>query len=306
VNNLPPLEDLRLFCAVARNRSFLATAKELGASPAYVSKRIAMLEEVLKVRLLHRTTRRVSLNEDGATVLRWAQRILEDAEQMAEAVSAAKTEPRGLLRISASAGFGRKRIAPALSGLALRHPALRIHLELLARPVDLIAEGFDLDLRIGGESDPNLIVKRIADNARILCAAPAYAARRGLPAGIKELERHDCIVVRERDQTFGVWKLQGPGGAVTVRVSGPLSCSNGEVAHQWALDGHGIILRSTWDVDEKLSEGSLIRVLPQFRQEAPISAVYPIRLTESAKVRVCVEHLQHCLGAPGAGLVVER
>ena len=306
MNNLPPLEDLRLFCAVARNRSFLATAKELGASPAYVSKRIAMLEEALKVRLLHRTTRRVSLNEDGATVLRWAQRILEDAEQMAEAVSAAKTEPRGLLRISASAGFGRKRIAPALSGLALRHPALRIHLELLARPVDLIAEGFDLDLRIGGESDPNLIVKRIADNARILCAAPAYAARRGLPAGIKELERHDCIVVRERDQTFGVWKLHGPGGAVTVRVSGPLSCSNGEVAHQWALDGHGIILRSTWDVDEKLSEGSLIRVLPQFRQEAPISAVYPIRLTESAKVRVCVEHLQHCLGSPGAGLVVER
>lgn len=295
MNNLPPLEDLRLFCAVARNRSFLATAKELGVSPACVSKRIALLEEVLKVRLLHRTTRRVGLNEDGAAVLQWAQRILEDAQQMAEAVSAARTAPRGLLRISASAGFGRKRIAPALSRLALAHPALRIHLELLSRPVDLIAEGFDLDLRIGGESDPDLIVRRIADNARVLCAAPAYAARCGLPAELGDLERHACIVVRERDQSFGVWNLQGPRGAETVRVSGPLSCSNGEVARQWALDGHGIILRSTWDVAEDLEAGRLARVLPDHRQDAPVCAVYPLRLTESAKVRVCVEYLQECL-----------
>jgi len=301
VNNLPPLEDLRLYCAVARNRSFLATAKELGLSPACVSKRIALLEEVLKVRLLHRTTRRVGLSEDGETVFRWAQRILEDAEQMTEAVSAARTAPRGLLRISASAGFGRKRIAPALSELALSHPSLRIHLELLARPVDLIAEGFDLDLRIGGESDPNLIARPIADNARILCASPAYVERRGLPAGIGGLQRHDCIVVRERDQSFGIWKLRGPRGTETVHVSGPLSCSNGEVAHQWALDGHGIILRSTWDVQEKLDEGLLVRVLPEYRQDAPITAVYPLRLTESAKVRVCVEFLQARLSSPAPG-----
>jgi LysR family transcriptional activator of dmlA len=301
MNNLPPLEDLRLFCTVTRNRSFLATAKELGVSPAYVSKRIALLEEVLKVRLLHRTTRRVGLSEDGETVLRWAQRILEDAEQMTEAVSAAKTAPRGLLRISASAGFGRKRLAPALSELALSHPALRIHLELLSRPVDLIAEGFDLDLRIGGEPEPSLIARHIADNARILCASPAYVKRRGLPAGIPGLEQHECIVVRERDQSFGIWKLQGPHGLETARVSGPLSCSYGEVAHQWALDGHGIILRSTWDVQEKLDEGLLVRVLPEYQQDAPISAVYPLRLTESAKVRVCVEHLQRWLRSPAPG-----
>jgi len=292
VNNLPPLDDLRLFCFVVRNSSFLATATELGVSPAYVSKRIALLEGLLNVRLLHRTTRRVTLSEDGETVHRWAQRIIEDAEQMAEAVTSLKTAPRGVLKISTSSGFGRKRIGPALSELALLHPQLRIQLELLSRPVDLIGEGFDIDIRIGGESDPSLIVKRIAANARVLCAAPAYLARRGAPATLRDLEKHDCIVVRERDQSFGIWKLAGPKGTEAVRAAGPLSCNNGEVAHQWALDGHGIILRSDWDVEAELRAGILVRVLPEYRQDAPICAVYPMRLTESAKVRVCVEFLQ--------------
>jgi LysR family transcriptional activator of dmlA len=269
----------------------------MGASPAFVSKRIAVLEDVLHVRLLHRTTRRVSVSEDGETVYRWAQQIIEDVEQMTEAVSTSKTTPRGLLRISASAGFGRKRIAPALSELASLYPLLRIQLELLSRPVDLIGEGFDLDIRIGGESAPNLMVKRIAVNSRILCAAPGYLKRRGVPASVFDLEQHDCIVIRERDQSFGVWKLQGPKGVETVRVSGPLSCNNGEVVHKWALDGHGIVLRSTWDVDVDLKEGRMVRVLPDYQQEADISAVYPLRLTESAKVRVCVEFLQECLSS---------
>lgn len=299
MNILPPLEDLRLFCAVVRNRSFIATATELGASPAYVSKRIAMLEEVLHVRLMHRTTRRLSVTEDGETVYGWAQRIIEDVEQMTESVTMSKTTPRGLLRISASAGFGRKRIAPALSELALQYPLLRIQLELLTRPVDLIGEGFDLDIRIGGDSESNLMVKRIAANTRVLCAAPSYLERHGMPTNVFDLEHHDCIVVRERDQSFGVWRLQGPKGIETVRVSGQLSCNNGEIVHRWAIDGHGIILRSTWDVDSELRDGRLIRVLPEFLQEADISAVYPLRLTESAKVRVCIEFLRRRLAGNG-------
>jgi len=296
VNNLPPLEDLRLFCVVVRNSSFIATATELGVSPAYVSKRIALLEGLLNVRLLHRTTRRVTLNEDGETVYRWAQRIIEDAEQMTEAVTMAKTTPRGLLRISTSAGFGRKRLAPALSELALMYPDLHIQLELLARPVDLIGEGFDIDFRIGGESESNLIVKRIANNRRILCASPAYLERRGTPTNLSDLERHDCIVMRERDQSLGIWKLKGPDGPETVHVAGTLTCNNGEITQQWAVDGHGIILRSTWDVDACLESGTLVNVLQDYCEEAPISAVYPLRLTESAKVRVCVEFIQQKIG----------
>jgi LysR family transcriptional activator of dmlA len=296
VNNLPPLEDLRLFCTVVHNRSFIATATELGASPAYVSKRIALLEKALQVRLLHRTTRRVSVTEDGITVFRWAQKILEDVEQMAESVTSAKTTPRGLLRICTSAGFGRKRVAPALSEFAAQYPFVRIRLNLVDRPVvDLVGEGYDLDIRIGGVSEPNLIVKRIAVNYRVLCASPTYLKRRGTPKNLDDLVQHNCIVMRERDQSYGVWRLKGPKGLETVRVTGPLSSNNGEIAHQWALEGHGIILRSIWDVGACIREGRLIRVLPKYQQEADISAVYPLRLTESAKVRVCVQFLEQRL-----------
>jgi LysR family transcriptional regulator, transcriptional activator for dmlA len=296
VNNLPLFEDLRLFCAVVRNASFVATASELGVSPAFVTKRIALLENVLHVCLLHRTTRRVKVTEDGETVYRWAQRITEDVEQMAESVRTSKTIPRGSLRISTSAGFGRKRVAPVLSEFAELYPLLSIKLEILTRPVDVIADGFDLDIRIGGNSEPNLIVKRIATNARILCAAPAYLERRGMPLNVSDLEQHNCIVIRERDQSFGVWRLKGSNGIETVRVSGSLSSNNGEIVHKWAIDGHGIILRSTWAVDSDLQEGRLIRILPDYQQDADIYAVYPLKLTESAKMRVCVEFLRERLG----------
>lgn len=295
MKNIPPVEDLKLFCAVVRNLSFAATARDMGASPAYVSKRILLLESSLKVRLFHRTTRRVSVTEDGQTVFQWAQRILEDFEQMSEAVSSSKTTPRGLLRISTSTGFGRKRVAPVLSELALRYPSLRVHLELLDRPVDMLAEGFDLDIRIGGPPEPNLIVKPIARNRRILCASPSYLEKHGMPASLSELGRHCCIVNRERDLPFGTWRLQGGKGIEAVKVSGPLSANNGEIICQWALDGHGIILRSTWDVNPWLESGRLVRVLPEYHQEADVSAVYPLRLTESAKVRVCVGFLEQRL-----------
>jgi LysR family transcriptional activator of dmlA len=295
VTNLPVFDDLRLFCAVVRNGSFVATASELGVSPAFVTKRIALLENMLDVCLLHRTTRRVKVTEDGETVYRWAQRITEDVEQMAESVRTSKTIPRGLLRICTSAGFGRKRVAPVLSEFAVLYPSLSIKLEIVTQPVDVIADGFDLDIRIGGNSEPNLIVKRIASNARVLCASPTYLDRQGMPMSVFDLEQHNCIVIRERDQSFGVWRLKGPTGIETVRVSGSLSSNNGEIVHKWAIDGHGIILRSTWDVGQNLREGRLIRVLPDYQQDADIYAVYPLRLSESAKIRVCVEFLQERL-----------
>lgn len=299
MNNLPLLEDLRLFCVVARNMSFIASAKELGTSPAYVSKRIGMLEDVLNVRLLLRTTRRVSMTHYGETIYRWARQIIEDVEQMTESVTMSKTTPRGQLRISTSAGFGRKRVAPVLSEFAQRYPALRIQLELLDRPVDLIGEGFDIDIRVGGTSEPNLIVQKIASNARVLCAAPSYVKLKGMPLRPSDLGKHNCLVIRERDQSFGVWRLQGPKGIETVKIAGSLSSNNGEIIRQWAVDGHGIILRSLWDVGSDLKAGRLVRVLSGYQQQADICAVYPLKLTESAKIRVCVEYLKTKLGKQG-------
>ena len=140
-----------------------------------------------------------------------------------------------------------------------------------------------------------MIARRIAENARILCASPEYLERNGTPQQLTELLQHACIVIRERDQDFGRWKLTGPQGPEAVRVSGALSTNNGELVHQWAIDGHGIILRSIWDVGPSLADGRLVRVLPEYSQEADVWAIYPTRLGMSANVRVCVQFLENWL-----------
>jgi len=299
MNNYPLVDDLRLFCLVADKQSFAASALALGVSRAYVSKRIALLEKGLQARLLHRTTRKVAVTDDGHTVYQWARRILEDVDQLREAVSSAKTTPRGPLRICTSSGFGRNHVGPAISAMARRYPELEFQLELLDRPVDLVREGFDLDIRVGAVREDSLLARLVGRNARVLCAAPAYLARHGAPSALADLAGHRCIMVRERDQDSAHWKLDGPDGARTVRVSGPLSVSNGEIAHRWALDGHGIILRSIWDVQPSLRSGDLVRVLPDYRQQADVWAVYPSRLSTSAKVRVCVQFMEEWLAGLG-------
>lgn len=299
MNNKPLLEDLRLFAVVVRNRSFAASARELGVSKAVVSKRMAVLEDAMQTRLLHRTTRSVTLTGQGEIVHQWAQRILDDVDQMAEALSHERAAPSGLLRLCSSSGFGRNRLAPALSALARRYPTLEIQVELLDRPVDLVGEGFQLDVRVGTVAEGNVITRRIARNSRALCAAPDYLAQRGTPQRLADLKDHACIVIRERDQDFGRWTLHGPQGAETVKVGGPLSANNGEMVRQWAIDGHGIILRSLWDVADDLRSGRLARVLPAYAQEADVWAVYPSRLSTSAKVRVCVEFLEEWFARMG-------
>lgn len=292
MNIKPQLDDLRLFCVVARNRSFAATSRELGISKAVVSKRIALLEGAVQESLFHRTTRNVSLTAQGEIVHQWAQRILEDVDLMGEAISREKAAPSGLLRICSSTGFGRSRLAPALSELARQFPLLEIQVELFDRLVDLVDEGFQLDIRLGHVREGNVIKRRIARNRRVLCASPAYLERFGMPQFLEDLQAHRCIPIRERDQDFGRWELDGPDGLVAIKVSGPLSANNGEIVRQWAIDGHGIILRSTWDISREIEAGLLLPVLPQYFQQADVWAVYPSRLSVSAKVKVCVEFLE--------------
>lgn len=299
MNAEPQLDDLRLFCVVARNSSFAETARQLGVSKAVVSKRIALLEGAVKERLFHRTTRKVSLTAQGEIVHQWAQRIVEDVELMGEALSRERAEPSGLLRICSSTGFGRCRLAPALSELARRFPRLEIQVELLDRPVDLVDEGFQLDIRVGQVREGGVIKRRIARNRRILCASPAYIDRFGMPQSLDELKTHRCIPIRERDQDFGRWELEGPGGVAVVKVGGPLSANNGEIVRQWAIDGHGIILRSTWDVRGELEAGRLVAVLPDYAQPADVWAVFPSRLSVSAKLRICVEFLEDWFAQSG-------
>ena len=292
MNNLPDPHDLRVFTTVVRKASFSAAAEELEASAAYVSKRIRLLEETLGTRLLHRTTRRVAVTEDGERVFAWAQRILDDMDHLVQEVSLTRTEPRGLLRVSCSFGFGRNIVAPALSKLVERHPRLQVRLEVMDRLSDMMAEGFDLDVRVGDDIASHLIARKLVSNRRVLCASPEYLARRGVPRVPSDLPAHDCLVIKERDHSFGVWKLRAGAEEQSLKVTGPLSANHGEIVVQWALDGRGVALRSLWDVQDHLRSGRLVQVLPEWQQEANVWAVYPQRLQLSAKVRVAVEFLQ--------------
>lgn len=287
----PNLEDLRVFCTVVRKFSFRAAAETLSVSAAYVSKRVSVLEADLGTRLLHRTTRRVAVTEAGERVYAWAEKILDDVGQLVEDVSTTRSIPRGTLRVSSSFGFGRHVLAPALARLASQHPTLGVRLYLFDRLVDVAGEGYDLDIRIGDEVAPHLIARRLAANHRVLCASPDYLARHGTPRQLADLSSHACLAVKERDHPFGVWRLQVQGHVTSIRVSGPLSSNDGEVSVQWALGGHGIVLRSMWDVGALLARGELRQVLPEYTQPANIWAVYPERLATSAKVRVCVDFL---------------
>jgi LysR family transcriptional activator of dmlA len=291
VNNTPNLDDLKVFCAVARKLSFSAAAESLEVSAAYVSKRVNVLEADLGTRLFHRSTRRVAITEAGERVYMWAEKILDDMHQLVEDVSTTRRVPRGTLRISSSFGFGRHVVAPALARFNALHPQLGVRLDLFDRIVDVAGEGFDLDIRIGDDIASQLIARRLAENHRVLCASPAYLAQHGAPRQLADLSTHACLVIKERDHPFGVWRLTVRGETVSIKVRGPLSTNHGEVAVQWALAGRGIVLRSLWDARPLLESGALVQVLPEATQPANVWAVYPARVASSAKVRVCVDFL---------------
>ncbi|MBJ3815382.1 LysR family transcriptional regulator [Shimwellia pseudoproteus] len=293
MNNLPILSDLRVFIIVARRAGFAAAAEEMGVSPAFISKRIALLENTLNVTLLHRTTRRVTITEDGERIYEWAQRILHDVDQMMDELSDIRQDPQGTLRVVSSFGFGRRFVAPALSALSREYPNLEVRFDVQDKIVDLVNEGVDLDIRVGDDIDPNLIARKLGTNYRILCAAPDFLHREGVPRSLNELSGMPCLVIKERDHPFGVWSMQGPDGAEhSLKVTGALASNHGEIVHQWCLDGMGVALRSWWDVKDNIAAGKLVHILPDYYQPANIWAVYVTRLAMSARVRVSVEFLR--------------
>jgi LysR family transcriptional regulator, transcriptional activator for dmlA len=277
----------------------------LGISPAYVSKRISELEHLLGITLFHRTTRRVRISDQGELAYTWARKVLDDLEAMKLEVSDTKNAPSGSLRISSSLQMGRNHVAPVLSVLGKRFPKLEISLELVDRRVDLIAEGLDVDVRLGEVAEPHLIAHRIIECRRLLCASPAYLEERGAPVSPSELAHHDCLLFRDRDQAFGVWRLQGPDGLESVKVTGRVRSNHSDIVRGWALDGYGIVLLASWDVAEHIRSGRLVRVLPNFSQQADVWAVTPARLANTAKVRFSIEFLVKEMRKRLAALQVE-
>lgn len=284
--------DLTFFSHVVKQGSLAAAAQEMGVTPSTVSKRLAALELRLGVRLLHRTTRRISLTPEGETYLVEGARVLAELEALERTVAGSRASPKGLLRVSGTLGFGRCHLAPALSAFARRYPEVEVQLHLGDKPINLVEQGFDLQVRFGELPDARLTARRLALNRRVLLASPVYLARAGEPAAPRELSQHACIFIREGDETFGTWHLSSGARQETVKVRGPLSTNDGETALRWALDGHGILMRSLWDAAAHLRAGRLTAVLQDWTlPAADIYAVFPTRSHLSAKTRALVDFL---------------
>lgn len=286
------ISDLEFFVLLAGSGSLTATAQQLGVTAPTVSKRLAALERRLGVRLVQRTTRRMGLTTEGEAYLADGARLLNELHVLEQKLAGARATPRGLLRVHATLGFGRRHIAPAVSEFLHKYPEVEVQLHLGDRPVQLAEQGFDVAVHVGEVPDSRLTMRMIARNRRLLCAAPSYLRQAGQPKRPADLQTHRCIVIRESDETYGTWHLRQGAKNETVKVRGSASTNDGESAVLMALDGHGILLRSEWDIAPFLRSGRLQPVLPGWETPpADIVALYPTRQNLSAKTRVFVDFL---------------
>ncbi len=290
--SMSTLSELKFFTQVVKLGSLTAAARELDLTPPAVSKRLAQLEARLGVRLLNRTTRRISVTNEGEVYLSHAQRILSEIEEMEQMVTSSRVAPKGLLRVNTTLGFGRCYIAPRISAFLKQYPEVEVQLILTDRPQSLSEGEFDVVVRFGEPPDSRIIARKIAPNQRFLCAAPKYLAQFPAPQTPDDLTRHNCIVLRQNDTAYGIWRFTHEGQSTTVKVRGNLSCNDGEVALMWALEGHGILMRAEWDIAKYLRSGRLVRLLEDYElPQANIYAVYPERHYLSAKVKAFIDFL---------------
>lgn len=295
--------ELEFFVLVARHGNLAAAARALDITPPAATKRLAAMETRLGVRLVNRTTRSASLTSEGEAYLNHAARILADIQEMEEAVASSRARPRGLLRVNATLGFGRTTIAPLVSAFVRRYPDVEVQVEVTDRPVDLVESGFDLAIRFGALPDKRLNARRIVSNRRFLCASPAYLERQGEPAGLADLARHQCIVHRQNDDAYGIWRFTQGDQTEVVKVRGALSSNDGDIVLGWALDGHGILVRSEWDLAKYVRSGRLRIVLVGYTlPPADLFVYYPSWRNQPARARAFIDFIAerlHDTTSPG-------
>ena len=323
------LKQLESFVSVAARGSLTAAANAEGVAPAIMGRRLDALEERLGVKLLLRTTRRITLTHEGSAFLEDCQRLLSDLANAEASVSAGGVKASGHLRITAPAGFGRRHVAPLIPKFYGLHPEVTLSLNLSDRVIDIAGEGFDCAVRVGDMPDSSLVSVRMADNRRLCVATPAYLARFGTPQTPAELSRFHCLTLSsDASQTRG-WSFRvpvtakGPGPGlekaakdepqtlgrgssswqadevIYLKPDGPLDCSDGQVLHDWCLAGHGIAWRSIWEVEAEIAAGALVAVLEDFA--APpngVYAVFPQRKHLPLRVRLWIEFLKDHFASP--------
>jgi DNA-binding transcriptional LysR family regulator len=291
---ITPITDLEIFARVAAAGNMSAAGREMGLSPAVVSKRLSHMEERLGARLFQRTTRQLKLTETGEGFYKRVVGILRDIDEAEAFVSQVSGRVAGMLRITAPIGFARRHIGPFLPPFMRQYPDLSVEVALRDDIVDIVGESFDIAIRIAELDDSSLVARKLAPCRRVICATPDYIERNGEPKTLGELSKHSCLSLGYQH----VWRVVGPEGPATMKIAPKLRCSSGDVLHEAHMSGMGIAMRSTWAISEELKSGRLKLVLPQYR-EAPgvaIYAVYPCRQFVPAKLKLFIDYLAQQFG----------
>lgn len=291
-------KQISTFVDVVAKGSLSAAARAEGIAPAMIGRRLDALEARLGVKLLQRTTRKIGLTNEGAAFLESCQRILLDLENAEAQVSERSARPSGHLNISAPAGFGRQHVAPLVPSFLAEHREVALTLNLNDRVVDLIGEGIDIGIRIADLSDSNLIGVKLADNKRVVVAAPDYLKKHGRPASLDELSQHNCLAISSEGSQRG-WTFRQNGKNVTLKVAGNMVCNDGAVLHDWALGGRGLAWRSMWEVGTEIASGQLVTVLDEFAAPGnDIYAVFAQRQHLPLRIRAFVDFLRRAFAQP--------
>jgi DNA-binding transcriptional LysR family regulator len=292
------LVEMMAFAKVVETRSFSAAAVALKTSKSLVSKQVSNLEAALGVRLLNRTTRRMSLTEIGAAYYEHCSRISQEIDAAAETVTQLQVEPRGVLRITSPVIFASLHLAPAMQSFMRRYEEVEIELNATDRPVDIVEEGYDLAIRITDHPAPTMVARRIAPVRWVTCASPEYLERHGTPTTLQDLAQHQCLVYQGIPTLRSGWRYQNGGREVSLSVNGKCRVNNSEVLLQLALGGMGIVLFPTYVLGQYLKDGRLRQILPDFEANPDMGmhAIYLPNRYMQPKVRAFIDHLMEHFG----------
>jgi DNA-binding transcriptional LysR family regulator len=292
-------DDLRFIAQLLRQDSLAAASRALGVTPSAVTQRLQGLEARLGVRLVERSTRRAVPTSEGELLLGEAEAVLERLDALADRLHERSGKVSGELRVQAPFGFGRHFVAQMAGEFSALNPQLRISLTLSERPARALQESHDLTVHIGALRDSSMIGFRLAENARLACAAPGYLRARGIPRTPADLIGHACLARRENDEEAATWRFKGSSGVQKVRIAPAMTSNDGEVVRDWALAGLGIAVRSEWDVAPLIASGRLVRVLEGYAlPEAPVMALVPARRGQTVRCRAFVEFMRARLAQP--------
>jgi DNA-binding transcriptional LysR family regulator len=298
--HMDKLKQMCAFVDAVEQGSLARAALEQGVTPVMLGRRIDALEKRLGVKLLYRTTRHLTLTEQGTVFLEHCRKLLADIDTAETIASEGRDKATGHLIVSAPAAFGRLHVAPHAPGFVTANPKVQVSFNLTDQVVDLVREGYELGIRIGGVLDPNLVAVKLASNRRVVCGTPAYFERFGIPRTLDELAQHNCLAFNLQGGQQRGWYFQKDGKPVTIKVDGNLDCNDGELLHRWASEGIGLAWRSTWEIQAQLAAGELITVLDEFAlPDYDIVAVYMQQRHLPARVRFFIDALKALYAQPG-------